>query len=219
MAVVVLGEAGDTKKEAQEDEAADGETTAWQEKAENQPPVQSQSLTTGLLAVSVACLSSALAGVYFEKVLKKPTETKTLEGGSPPAKHPPVSLWMRNVQMALFSVIIALIQYCNLNGSDASKPFLHGFTPWVWVLVCLQAGGGLLVATIIKYADNVLKGLATGVSVVFASLFSTVFMGTALSGQFVMGAAVILGSVFFFSNDFPGGRGKNAEMMKGLLPK
>ena len=219
VAVVVLGEADGAKKGAKADEAVGEGTTSREEEAENQSPDQSQSLMIGLMAVSVACLSSALAGVYFEKVLKKPTETKTSEAGSPSATRPPVSLWMRNVQMALFSVLIALIQYCNLNGSDASKPFLHGFTPWVWVLVCLQAGGGLLVATIIKYADNVLKGLATGVSVVFASLFSTVFMGTALSGQFVMGAAVILGSVFFFSNDFPGGRGKNAEMMKGLLPK
>ena len=119
-----------------------------------------QSLFLGLLAVSIACLSSALAGVYFEKVVKAPS------GGMD--KQKPVSVWMRNIQLAFFSVVIALIQGFFAKPDEAipsSVHYLHGFTFWPWVLVFLQAGGGLLVAAVIKYADNVLKGLATGVSV------------------------------------------------------
>ena len=67
----------------------------------------------------------------------------------------------------------------------------------------LQAAGGLLVAAVIKYADNVLKGLATGVSVCFATAVSTVLFGTPLSGQFSMGATLILISVYLFSNPLP----------------
>ena len=67
----------------------------------------------------------------------------------------------------------------------------------------MQAGGGLLVAAVIKYADNVLKGLATGVSVCFATGVSTVVFGTPLSGQFSTGAVLILASVYFFSNKLP----------------
>ncbi|UYV69792.1 SLC35A2 [Cordylochernes scorpioides] len=47
----------------------------------------------GFLAVFGACCLSGFAGVYFEKILK----------GSD------VSLWMRNVQMALFSVPVGLV--------------------------------------------------------------------------------------------------------------
>jgi hypothetical protein len=64
----------------------------------------------------------------------------------------------------------------------------------------LQAGGGLLVAAVIKYADNVLKGLATGVSVCFATAFSSVFFGTPMTTQFTVGATAILISVYLFSN-------------------
>jgi solute carrier family 35 (UDP-sugar transporter), member A1/2/3 len=44
-----------------------------------------QNLGKGLTAVSIACLSSALTGVYFEKVLKRPSKDATLVQ--------PASLW------------------------------------------------------------------------------------------------------------------------------
>ena len=162
----------------------------------DRPP---QSLVVGLVAVTIACFCSALAGVYFEFVLK--TNTNDSSG----TVRAPVSMWMRNVQLAFFSILIALAQGIvhPPQKEDAAKPLLHGFTPLVWMLVALQAGGGLLVAAVIKYADNVLKGLATGVSVVVATGFSAFFFLTPLSGQFTAGALMILVSVYFFSNDVP----------------
>jgi len=186
VAIVVLGE----KKEPKDDENADKDDGNAE-----------QSITVGLISVTIACFSSALAGVYFEKVLKKPTMITT-EGGQEKTKNP-VSLWMRNIQMAFFSVIIALINGQLVKGPDADKPFMHGFTVYVWIVVVLQAGGGLLVAAVIKYADNVLKGLATGVSVVTATICSMFFFSTPLTGQFAFGSAIILGSVYFFTNDLP----------------
>mmetsp|Transcript_15865 Transcript_15865/g.43881 ORF Transcript_15865/g.43881 Transcript_15865/m.43881 type:complete len:361 (+) Transcript_15865:245-1327(+) len=177
-----------------------------------------QSLGLGLISVTVACLSSALAGVYFEKVVKNPS------GG----RQMPVSVWMRNIQLAFFSVVIAIIQGMMDGGhpEKASLSYFHGFTFWPCVLVCLQAGGGLLVAAVIKYADNVLKGLATGVSVCFATAVSFVLFGTAISGQFVVGASIILVSVYFFSNPIQKKDKSNslatsnsATEMKTMLPK
>jgi len=168
------------------------------EKKEDEEKEVEQNLTVGLTAVTVACFSSAFAGVYFEMVLKKKTSSSTGE-----KTKNPVSLWMRNIQMAFFSVIIALVNGWRMTGDEAEKPFLFAFNKWVWTVACLQAGGGLLVAAVIKYADNVLKGLATGVSVVFSTGLSMIFFGTLLTGQFVFGSAIILASVFFFSNDFP----------------
>lgn len=163
-------------------------------KKSDDPEKPVQNMTTGLVAVTIACMSSALAGVYFEKVLKKPKK----EG-----ERAPASMWMRNVQMAFFSVVIAYIQFWNLKPEEASKPFLHGFDMNVWLLVACQSMGGLLVAAVIKYADNVLKGMATGVSVVVSTACSTIFFGTTLTTQFGVGAHVILVSVYFFTNDCP----------------
>jgi len=221
VAIVVLGESGDKSK--------DGDASTTESKVEaaaadaaaddEEDSTGGQNLFVGLVSVSIACLSSALAGVYFEKVLKKPTN----EGG---AARAPVSLWMRNIQMAFFSVCIGFIQYMGLKGDDAAKPFMHGFTSWVYVLVGLQAGGGLLVAAVIKYADNVLKGMATGVSVCFGSVCSVFLFGTILSGQFFTGASLVLGSVYFFSNELPckSGAKKDSdkavtEMKPLVLPK
>ena len=188
--------------------------------------VNTQNIAVGLVAVSIACFSSALAGVYFEKVLKKPSSSTDHKA------PPPASLWMRNMQLAFFSVLIAYGQgvYHSLTEAspdEASKPYFHGFTTWAWILVGLQAGGGLLVAAVIKYADNVLKGLATGVSVVVATALSTILFGTPLSGQFSLGALMILASVYLFSNPLPsrflpqclkGAKEKEHEM-NTLLPK
>lgn len=174
VAIVVLGEAAgkDDSRRLQETE---------------------QNFTLGLIAVSISCFSSAFAGVYFEKVLKK----NSSDSNSTVA---PPSLWMRNIQLAFFSVCIAI---GNILVTPEEKEFMHGFSTWVWVLVALQAGGGLLVAAVIKYADNVLKGMATGVSVVVSTVWSIIFFGTPLSAQFTVGATIILSSVYFFSNDLP----------------
>jgi len=78
-----------------------------------------------------------------------------------------------------------------------------------------------------QYADNVLKGLATGVSVVFATVLSTVLFRTPVSGQFSFGAVMILASVYLFSNPLPSrvlagssAHGKAGQTeIKALLPK
>lgn len=155
-----------------------------------------QSLAVGMVAITIACFCSALAGVYFEKVLKFNTSDKDGK------ELVPVSVWMRNCQLAFFSCLIAIGQQLS-SEKPSTQPYLHGFTSWVWVLVLLQAGGGLLVAAVIKYADNVLKGLATGVSVVAATVFSLLVFGTPLSNQFSLGAGLILVAVYFFSNNVP----------------
>ncbi|KAI6241584.1 hypothetical protein M3Y99_00318300 [Aphelenchoides fujianensis] len=89
----------------------------------------------GLVAVLIAAVLSGFAGIYFEKILK----------GSN------VSVWMRNVQLALFSipllfVMIGVQDYACVRQEGP----LVGFTPLVWLTVLLQAFGGLVVALVIK---------------------------------------------------------------------
>eukprot|EP00547_Thalassionema_nitzschioides_P000072 CAMPEP_0194210678 /NCGR_PEP_ID=MMETSP0156-20130528/8946_1 /TAXON_ID=33649 /ORGANISM="Thalassionema nitzschioides, Strain L26-B" /LENGTH=353 /DNA_ID=CAMNT_0038938053 /DNA_START=110 /DNA_END=1171 /DNA_ORIENTATION=- len=194
VALVVLGE----KKEEKQEEESDK---------------PSQSLTVGLISVSTACICSALAGVYFEKVLKKGES----ENG---VARAPVSMWMRNMQLSIFSIIIGAMQGLGQGGDEEPQPYFHGFNACVWGLVALQAGGGMLVAAVIKYADNVLKGLATGVSVVVGTTFSAVFFGTILTGQFSVGAVMILVSVYFFSNELPKFlSGSKSVEMAPMLPR
>jgi UDP-sugar transporter A1/2/3 len=231
VALVVLGEKKDTSSGSG---GEDGEENNQDDKAGY------TNMSLGLIAVTLACMSSALAGVYFEKVLKKKPAT-TGSSSTDETSLPPASLWMRNIQLAFYSVVIAAIQGW-LTPTDPDRigqSYLHGFNFWTWTLVLLQADGGLLVAAVIKYADNVLKGLATGVSVVLSSALSMLLFSTPLGLQFLMGGSLILSAVWFFSNPLPpqvvilleqitnggssssatGGGAQDYEMKGSLLPK
>lgn len=103
--------------------------------------------------------ASGFAGVYFEKVLKGST----------------ADLWVRNVQLTLFSLLPAFVAALfpefslkDLFGpaSGVLKPvdpnaptWLFGnFGGWAMATVFCQVFGGLVTALVIRYSDNIAKG-------------------------------------------------------------
>jgi UDP-galactose transporter len=122
--------------------------------------------------------------VYFEKILK----------GSQ------TSLWLRNVQMGLPSVVIALVVvFVQDSSAVASRGFLGGYTPIVWTVVTVQAVGGLIVAVVVKYADNVLKVFATSFSIVISCVLSAIFFDFHGSFAFVVGASLVVVATGLYS--------------------
>lgn len=142
-----------------------------------------QSRFKGFVAAISACVLSGLAGIYFEKILK----------GSD------VSVWMRNVQLSMLSVPFGLAA-CYIKHSEgiATKGFFFGYDYFVWYLVCLNATGGLLVAVVVKYADNILKGFACSLAIIITCIVSVLLFGFQLSIQFVGGASFVIGSIFLY---------------------
>jgi len=115
----------------------------------------------GLFAVVVACMISGLAGVYFEKVLK----------GSN------TSLWIRNIQLSVWSLIPALfIGVIWMDGQEImEKGFFVGYNAVVWTAIVFQAFGGLVVALCVNYADNIAKNFATSISIIASCIASVYF--------------------------------------------
>ena len=139
---------------------------------------------SGFLAVLIACCTSGLAGVYFEMVLK----------------NSQTDLWIRNVQLSLFSLIPAAIPIvCDLWRSEHGLDLFHNFGGWAWSTVLVQVFGGLITALVIKYADNILKGFATSLSIVISCLASVALFNFPLTFTFVLGASVVLAATCMYN--------------------
>lgn len=138
----------------------------------------------GLFCVIMACVLSGLAGVYFEKILK----------------NSKVSIWVRNIQLGLFGTFFALVTvYLSDYEGIQTKGFFFGYTPLVWINILIQSGGGLLVAIVIKYADNILKGFATSIAIIISCLASVYLFDTVIDTVFGIGTFLVVLSVVLYS--------------------
>ncbi|XP_048844938.1 solute carrier family 35 member A3b isoform X1 [Brienomyrus brachyistius] len=111
----------------------------------------------GVMSVLVACFSSGFAGVYFEKILKESKQ----------------SVWVRNIQLGLFGLVFGLMGMFVYDGERVKESgMFQGYNKITWTVVALQALGGLVIAAVIKYADNILKGFATSLSIILSTVIS-----------------------------------------------
>lgn len=62
----------------------------------------------------------------------------------------------------------------------------------------MQAGGGLLVAVVVKYADNILKGFATSLSIIVSCIASIYLFDFHLTLQFAFGAFLVIVAIFLY---------------------
>jgi len=147
----------------------------------------------GLLAVLAACFTSGLAGVYFEMVLK----------------NSPADLWIRNVQLSMFSLLPALapILFSPQTSASGMSPtawlssLFNHFGAWAWATVFIQVLGGLVTAIVIKYSDNILKGFATSLSIVISFIASVALFNYHLSFTFLLGSAIVLNATWMYNQN------------------
>ena len=141
---------------------------------------------TGFGAVTAACFTSGLAGVYFEMVLK----------GSK------ADLWVRNVQLSLFSLVPALLPIIfsdHRNSQGFFRDLLRNFGGWAWGTVAIQTFGGLVTAVVIKYSDNILKGFATSLAIILSFLASVALFDFKLTPSFLVGSTTVLAATWMYN--------------------
>lgn len=162
----------------------------------------------GLLATLCASAASAAAATLFERVVRDNT-TQT-------------SLWVRNVQLAIYSAFPAFfIGIVFFDGQIITKQgFFAGYNWVVWLLVVIQAVGGVGAAFSIKHADIVEKNSAAAASILLSTVGSLLLFDLELSAnvrltflptckeilpanllqQFAIGAAVVVAAIFLFES-------------------
>jgi UDP-sugar transporter A1/2/3 len=114
----------------------------------------------GLLAVIGAAVASGVAGVYFEKVLKDSSN------------H--ISLWVRNVQLAIYSVFPALFIGVVFQDGEriANDGFFQGYNWIVWATIVTQALGGIISTFYISHTQRDPQCLATTTSIILSIIGS-----------------------------------------------
>ncbi|KAB8079479.1 nucleotide-sugar transporter-domain-containing protein [Aspergillus leporis] len=138
----------------------------------------------GLLATVGACVASSLAGVYLEKVLKDSAKS--------------MSLWVRNVQLAVYSIFPALfIGVVFLDGEKiAANGFFGGYNWTVWSTVIVQAIGGIATSFCIGHAYRDTRNVATATSIFLTTLGSIWLFEFELTGNFILGMFAVLAATY-----------------------
>jgi UDP-sugar transporter A1/2/3 len=140
-----------------------------------------------MVACSMAGLSSAFAGVYFERYVKG-----KLAAG----------LVKRNAQLGIFGVPFSGT-YAYLKDGDLIRKngWLSGFSSAAWGVVWLQVFGGFIIAVVVKYCDNILKNFALAGSVILTVLVSIPLFDQWPSSLFLVGVSAVLLSVFMYGGN------------------
>lgn len=145
----------------------------------------------GVVAVLVMVSTSGYSSIYFEGMLKKPGERLTI--------------WERNFQLALYSCVLlfgmSIFEYSN--DSTGTTGLFQGWTITAVLIAFVSAAGGLLVAATLKYADAVLKTLATSASIVMSTYLGYYFLNGPLDIFVSIGAVSTILAIFNYtlSND------------------
>jgi len=147
---------------------------------------KASALFIGITATVVACVCSSVASVYLEKIL---VDSKP-------------SVWVRNVQLCIFTIPIAWIgtlmvedKYIKEDGTP-----LHGFNGIVWAAILTNAAGGMLVATVMKYAGNILRNFAQALAIIVGGLGSWALFGFTITMPFVIGVFLVILSIFIYGS-------------------
>jgi UDP-sugar transporter A1/2/3 len=169
-----------------------------------------QNSVQGLVAVLAACVLSGMAGVYFEKLLKAPSggNRSKIDDFQEKGKATSISLmpedaqlWIRSLQLSMWSTLFAL--FLTVIWKDGKQVLEHGlfwnFTPLVWGLVIVHALGGIIVGIVVKYADNILKGFATSMSIILSTALSVWLLNFAITSLFVVGTALVVSATYLYS--------------------
>jgi len=170
----------------------------------------------GILATLGISACSGFAGVYTEKVIKAkrsinsggiasnapllPSQQQQHQQQTQQPLKNQYGLAYTQVQLAFVSLVIMGF-YCVSMELDVimKKGLLFGFNGPACVSILVSSIGGLIVAAVLKFADAVLKGYATAISVVLTGILSMVLFGTQLNVLYFLGIGNVVCAVFLYS--------------------
>jgi len=145
------------------------------------PESASYELALGMGAALCVALLSSFASVYLEKMIKADS----------------VSLPMRNVQLCAYSIPIQLGHMWRAGEIDY-RALPSQLCTSSWALAANLAFAGLLVAFLMRYADNNLKNIAQALATVLSSVIAIPLFGFQADNRFAIGSILVIGAALVF---------------------
>ncbi|KAF7637689.1 hypothetical protein Mgra_00002948 [Meloidogyne graminicola] len=150
----------------------------------------------GLLATFVMCWTSAFAGVYLEGVLKQSS----------------CDIWMQNIRISLITIPFALLTIANDADQIHSRGFFAGWTWRLWLIVISSSSNGLVVAAVMKYADNIKKSYCQSLALGGTALLSIIMGDSEFSFALLGGVSLVISSIFLYTLNPPNLKSTTIEM-------
>ena len=137
----------------------------------------------GMASIIAACFISGFASIYLERILKDASN----------------NLWATNIFLGVFSLLPAALP-CIVDAvtNGIFHPFAY-FGFWAWTTVGANVLGGLVVALIMKYADNIQKSLAISASIVFTFVVTVAIGKAEASLMAILGSALVVASILAYT--------------------
>lgn len=149
-------------------------------------------LLPALIMLTNSCLS-ALAGVYTEKVLKARQSAS-------------LSIFAMNLHMAFHTLLLNSVKACIWQAPALASPRAIGWRTWAALLN--EAVNGILVSTLMRYADSIVKNYAFSTSIFTTALISVPILHYWPQWPFYAGSVFVLCSMGMYS------QGSRAEARK-----
>jgi len=176
-----------------------------------------QNIVVGLLMLVMACCCSSFAGVFTEMIFKRV--------GVAGQSQEKTSLWLQNMQMSTYTMVVLVFSFIyetrqQLATADSLIGLVfQGFTIKAGALAVGNAVGGLLVALVIKYANNILRGFASAFSTINVTLLAMACFGFEVHGGFLVGTSMVIVSAMLYGGvvKVPGDWWNTAPGLCGLM--
>lgn len=139
----------------------------------------------GYSAVLSEVVLSGFASIYFEKIVKSTTEI--------------ITIWERNFQLSVYS--IGMYSLFILLERSPRRNAWDNWSSLTVIVATLGAAGGILVAATLKYADAILKTLATAGSIVISTVLGHFLLAGPLDIVMALGAIAVIMSIFNYTMD------------------
>ncbi|KAG9390144.1 Nucleotide-sugar transporter [Carpediemonas membranifera] len=157
----------------------------------------------GFVLALLYTFNSSLASVYTEYVLKR---------------HSHISVHVMNTQLYFWGVAFNLAYWLLVDRDPVRSNFFSGWTPVVWLLVLTMSCSGLLISSVMRFADNLVKIFCSSISVVLCIYVSSLLFGIETTMQHLFGALSVSAVIILYNQLPPASphRGKGGMVKEEL---